>query len=102
MHTWLASSQACCHSAGERDHADREDEGQSIRSFCPAESEMIQFEKLLAIIVGYNGAGKTTIIRSAQLCHDGREAAGDGYGRGLCARPHAEQREVKASVKLLL
>ncbi len=73
-----------------------------IRSFSPSEAQVIQFEKPLTIIVGHNGAGKTTIIEALNYATTGEKPPGTGTGAAFVHDPkHAGQREVKASVKLL-
>jgi DNA repair protein RAD50 len=62
----------------------------------------LQFEKPLTIIVGHNGAGKTTIIEALNYATTGEKPPGTGAGAAFVHDPkHAGQREVKASVKLL-
>lgn len=40
---------------------------QGIRSFSNEKMESLEFEKPVTLIVGHNGAGKTTIIESLKM-----------------------------------
>jgi len=42
-----------------------------IRSYTPDSMSTIDFEGPLTLILGHNGAGKTTIIESLKLCTTG-------------------------------
>lgn len=69
---------------------------QGIRSFSPKSPQVIEFEKPLTIIVGHNGAGKTTIIEALNYATTGEKPPGTGAGAAFVHDPkHAGQREVK-------
>lgn len=77
---------------------------QGIRSFSQTSGEhgVIEFEKPLTIIVGHNGAGKTTIIEALNYVCTGDMPPNSRKGAAFVHDPKtAQAREVKAQVKLL-
>eukprot|EP00775_Hariotina_reticulata_P006345 gene6345-6579_t len=75
-----------------------------IRSFSPDNNNVIEFYKPLTLIVGSNGAGKTTIIECLkQACTGELPPNVGGNGRNWVMDPKvAGETEVKAQIKLRL
>lgn len=74
---------------------------QGIRSFSPQNRNIIEFYKPLTLIVGHNGAGKTTIIECLKYATTGNMPPGAKNGQAFIHDPKvAGEREVKAQIKL--
>eukprot|EP00879_Flechtneria_rotunda_P006310 GHRR01006632.1.p1 GENE.GHRR01006632.1~~GHRR01006632.1.p1 ORF type:complete len:729 (+),score=251.26 GHRR01006632.1:230-2416(+) len=75
-----------------------------IRSFSPDNQNVIEFYKPLTLIVGSNGAGKTTVIECLkQACTGELPPNVGGNGRNWVMDPKvAGETEVKAQIKLRL
>uniref|UniRef100_A0A383V2M5 Rad50/SbcC-type AAA domain-containing protein n=1 Tax=Tetradesmus obliquus TaxID=3088 RepID=A0A383V2M5_TETOB len=75
-----------------------------IRSFSPDNNNVIEFYKPLTLIVGSNGAGKTTVIECLrQACTGEMPPNIGGNGRNWVMDPKvAGESEVKAQIKLRL
>ncbi|GLC38034.1 DNA repair protein rad50 [Pleodorina starrii] len=72
-----------------------------IRSFSPDNEYIIEFYKPLTIIVGSNGAGKTTIIECLRNATTGELPPNTRQGQGFVHDPKvAGETEVKAQIKL--
>ncbi|GLI69195.1 hypothetical protein VaNZ11_013765 [Volvox africanus] len=72
-----------------------------IRSFSPENEYIIEFYKPLTIIVGSNGAGKTTIIECLRNATTGELPPNTRQGQGFVHDPKvAGETEVKAQIKL--
>mmetsp|Transcript_39623 Transcript_39623/g.74414 ORF Transcript_39623/g.74414 Transcript_39623/m.74414 type:complete len:1331 (-) Transcript_39623:619-4611(-) len=72
-----------------------------IRSFSPANKTAIEFYKPLTLIVGQNGAGKTTIIECLKQATTGDLPPNVRSGQAFVHDPKvAGENEVKAQVKL--
>ncbi|KXZ56897.1 hypothetical protein GPECTOR_1g809 [Gonium pectorale] len=72
-----------------------------IRSFSPDNDYIIEFYKPLTIIVGSNGAGKTTIIECLRNATTGELPPNTRQGQGFVHDPKvAGESEVKAQIKL--
>eukprot|EP01133_Synstelium_polycarpum_P012198 gene12198-14275_t len=74
---------------------------QGIRSFDPKEPSVIDFYKPLTLIVGANGAGKTTIIECLKYAATGEMPPNCANGQAFIHDPKiAGEAEVKAQIKL--
>ncbi|EFA85515.1 DNA recombination/repair protein [Heterostelium album PN500] len=74
---------------------------QGIRSFDPNESSVIDFYKPLTLIVGVNGAGKTTIIECLKYASTGEMPPNCSSGQAFIHDPKiAGNSEVKAQIKM--
>ncbi|EFJ41705.1 hypothetical protein VOLCADRAFT_32846, partial [Volvox carteri f. nagariensis] len=72
-----------------------------IRSFSPDNEYIIEFYKPLTIVVGSNGAGKTTIIECLRNATTGELPPNTRQGQGFVHDPKvAGETEVKAQIKL--
>eukprot|EP00891_Asterochloris_glomerata_P005919 jgi/Astpho2/5919/gw1.00080.120.1_t len=72
-----------------------------IRSFSPDNVNVIEFYRPLTLIVGHNGAGKTTIIECLQQACTGTLPPNSGKGQHWILHPKvAGETEVKAQIKL--
>ena len=72
-----------------------------IRSFSPENTNIIQFPKPLTLIVGRNGAGKTTIIECLKMGSTGELPPSARSGQAFIHDPKvADATEVKAQIKL--
>src|SRR5210317_824756 len=72
-----------------------------IRSFSPENTNMIEFPKPLTLIVGHNGAGKTTIIECLKMASTGDLPPNVRSGQNFIHDPKvAGEVEVKAQIKL--
>ncbi|KAG2487944.1 hypothetical protein HYH03_013523 [Edaphochlamys debaryana] len=72
-----------------------------IRSFSPDNTYAIEFYKPLTIIVGSNGAGKTTIIESLRCATTGELPPNTRQGHGFVHDPKvAGDTDVKAQIRL--
>ncbi|KAG2442375.1 hypothetical protein HXX76_002461 [Chlamydomonas incerta] len=72
-----------------------------IRSFSPTNEYIIEFYKPLTIIVGSNGAGKTTIIEALRNATTGELPPNTRQGQGFVHDPKvAGESEVKAQIRL--
>ncbi|PRP84324.1 hypothetical protein PROFUN_07625 [Planoprotostelium fungivorum] len=72
-----------------------------IRSFSPENEYIIEFYKPLTIIVGQNGAGKTTIIECLKYACTGEAPPNTSKGQAFIHDPKvAGEREIKAQIKL--
>lgn len=72
-----------------------------IRSFSPAGDEVLEFQKPLTLIVGHNGAGKTTIVECLKMVSCGELPPFAAKGKSFVHDPQvAEQAEVKAQIRL--
>jgi len=72
-----------------------------IRSFSPENEHVIQFPKPLTLIVGRNGAGKTTIIECLKMGSTGELPPSARSGQAFIHDPKvADVTEVKAQIKL--
>ncbi|KAL6065852.1 DNA repair protein rad50 [Balamuthia mandrillaris] len=74
---------------------------QGIRSFSPQNRNIIEFYQPLTIIVGANGAGKTTVIECLKYATTGNLPPGSRSGQAFIHDTKvAGEREVKAQIKL--
>jgi recombinational DNA repair ATPase RecF len=74
---------------------------QGVRSFSPQNRNIIEFYKPLTIIVGQNGAGKTTIIECLKYSTTGEFPPNSKNGQAFIHDPKvAGEREVKAQIKM--
>ncbi|KFH00781.1 RecF/RecN/SMC N terminal domain-containing protein, partial [Toxoplasma gondii VAND] len=74
---------------------------QGIRCFAPDHLEVIAFEKPLTVIVGHNGAGKTTVVECLKFATTGELPPCVDRGRGWVFDPRLlDAAEVKAQVRL--
>eukprot|EP00842_Homolaphlyctis_polyrhiza_P006497 jgi/Hompol1/6849/HPOL_005096-RA len=71
-----------------------------VRSFAPDRSETVEFATPLTIIVGHNGAGKTTIIECLRYATTGDMPPNSRNGAFVYDPKLARTSEVKAQVKL--
>ena len=72
-----------------------------IRSFSPDNEHVIQFPKPLTLIVGRNGAGKTTVIECLKMGSTGELPPSARSGQAFIHDPKvADVTEVKAQIKL--
>ncbi|KAK9817777.1 hypothetical protein WJX72_002045 [[Myrmecia] bisecta] len=72
-----------------------------IRSFSPDNQNVIEFYKPLTLIVGHNGAGKTTIIECLKQACTGELPPNTRSGQSFIHDPKvAGETEVKAQIKL--
>ncbi|KNC96521.1 rad50 [Spizellomyces punctatus DAOM BR117] len=71
-----------------------------IRSFDPKGPSVIEFYTPLTIIVGHNGAGKTTIIECLKYATTGDQPPNSKYGAFIYDPKLAHETEVLAQVKL--
>ena len=72
-----------------------------IRSFSPGSEISIEFDEKLTLILGKNGAGKTTIIECLKVATTGTFPPGSENGRCFIHDPKFYTRsEVPASIKL--
>jgi DNA repair protein RAD50 len=70
-----------------------------VRAFSPHEQQMIEFYRPLTILVGHNGAGKTTIIECLRYACTGEFPPSTGKGKSFVHDPSvAAQATVKAKV----
>ena len=75
---------------------------QGVRSFNPDSPEILEFEKPVTLIVGQNGAGKTTIIECLKMVAAGQLPPNCDKGHGFIHDPNlARVPEVKAQIRLL-
>lgn len=74
---------------------------QGIRAFSPDNDEKITFYKPLTLIVGHNGAGKTTIIECLKMASTGDLPPNVRSGQNFIHDPKvAGEVEVKAQIKM--
>ncbi|PFH33508.1 RecF/RecN/SMC N terminal domain-containing protein [Besnoitia besnoiti] len=74
---------------------------QGIRCFAPDHLEVIAFEKPLTVIVGHNGAGKTTVVECLKYATTGELPPCVDRGRGWLHDPRLlDAAEVKGQVRL--
>lgn len=72
-----------------------------IRSFSPFDEEKIEFFKPLTLILGQNGAGKTTIIEALRSMTSGTMPPHTNNGKTFIHDPRVSNLpETKASIKL--
>lgn len=71
-----------------------------IRSFSPQEQNVIEFYTPLTLIIGHNGAGKTTIIECLKYATTGDLPPNSKGGAFIHDPKMANEREVKAQIKL--
>jgi DNA repair protein RAD50 len=71
-----------------------------IRSFDDKHISIIQFFSPVTVIVGHNGSGKTTIIECLKYATTGEQPAGTRGGAFVHDPKMANEKEVKAQVKL--
>lgn len=72
-----------------------------IRSFSPFDEEKIEFFRPLTMILGQNGAGKTTIIESLRTMTSGSLPPHTTGGKSFIHDPRISNvPETKASIKL--
>ncbi|DBB04466.1 hypothetical protein WJX77_008210 [Trebouxia sp. C0004] len=72
-----------------------------IRSFSPDNQNVVEFYKPLTLIVGHNGAGKTTIIECLKQACTGELPPNTRNGQSFIHDPKvAGETEVKAQIKL--
>ncbi|TPX67058.1 hypothetical protein SpCBS45565_g04024 [Spizellomyces sp. 'palustris'] len=71
-----------------------------IRSFDPKGPSVIEFYTPLTIIVGHNGAGKTTIIECLKYATTGDQPPNSRYGAFIYDPKLAHETEVLAQIKL--
>ena len=71
-----------------------------IRSFSPQEQNVIEFYTPLTLIIGHNGAGKTTIIECLKYVTTGDLPPNSKGGAFIHDPKVANEREVKAQIKL--
>ncbi|KAF4659034.1 E1 ubiquitin-activating protein uba2 [Perkinsus chesapeaki] len=75
---------------------------QGIRSFSSERIEAIEFEKPVTLIVGHNGAGKTTVIECLKMATTGVLPPNCDKGHGFVFDPNvAGVPEVKGQIKLM-
>ncbi|KAH0484420.1 MAG: hypothetical protein KVP17_002213 [Porospora cf. gigantea B] len=74
-----------------------------IRAFSPANLEVLTFQKPLTLIVGHNGAGKTTIVECLKMASCGELPPFANRGHNFVHDTKvADQAEVKAQIRLQL
>uniref|UniRef100_A0A1D2A4U2 DNA repair protein RAD50 n=1 Tax=Auxenochlorella protothecoides TaxID=3075 RepID=A0A1D2A4U2_AUXPR len=72
-----------------------------IRSFSPDNQAVIEFYRPLTLIVGHNGAGKTTVIECLKMACTGELPPNTRSGQSFVHDPKvAGETEVKAQIKL--
>lgn len=71
-----------------------------IRSFDDKSISIIQFRPPVTVIVGHNGSGKTTIIECLKYATTGDQPPGTRGGAFIHDPKMANEKEVKAQVKL--
>ena len=72
-----------------------------IRAFSPFDEEKIEFFKPLTMILGQNGAGKTTVIEALRTMTSGCLPPNTNGGRAFVHDPKiSNQPDTKASIKL--
>ena len=72
-----------------------------IRSFSPFDEEKIEFFKPLTLLLGQNGAGKTTIIEALRSMTSGTMPPHTNGGKTFIHDPRVSNLpETKASIKL--
>ena len=72
-----------------------------IRGFSPFDEEKIDFFRPLTMILGHNGAGKTTIIEALRTMTSGSMPPNTNGGRAFIHDPKMSNLpETKASIKL--
>ena len=72
-----------------------------IRAFSPYDEEKIEFFKPLTMILGQNGAGKTTIIETLRTMTSGSLPPHTNGGKSFIHDPRvSNQPETKANIKL--
>ena len=72
-----------------------------IRSFNPNKEEQIEFYKPLTLILGHNGAGKTSIIEALRTMTSGSMPPNTHAGKTFVHDPRvSNQPETKALIKL--
>ena len=71
-----------------------------IRSFDDKSLSIIQFRPPVTVIVGHNGSGKTTIIECLKYATTGDQPPGTRGGAFIHDPKIANEKEVKAQVKL--
>ena len=72
-----------------------------IRSFSPFDEEKIEFFRPLTMILGSNGAGKTTIIEALRTMTSGTMPPHTNQGKTFIHDPRVSNLpETKASIKL--
>ena len=72
-----------------------------IRAFNPTDEQKIEFERPLTLILGQNGAGKTTIIESLRTMTSGSMPPNSMAGKTFIHDPRiSNQPETKAALKL--
>lgn len=71
-----------------------------VRSFSPADREVIGFNTPLTLIVGYNGSGKTTIIECLKYATTGELPPNSKGGAFIHDPKLCGEKEVLAQVKL--
>eukprot|EP00918_Siedleckia_nematoides_P081880 GHVU01179476.1.p2 GENE.GHVU01179476.1~~GHVU01179476.1.p2 ORF type:complete len:188 (+),score=33.42 GHVU01179476.1:131-694(+) len=73
-----------------------------IRSFSPDNFEALAFEKPLTLIVGHNGAGKTTVVECLKMATTGQLPPNSGNGHAWINDPKLSSvPEVKAQIRLV-
>ena len=74
---------------------------QGIRSFNAENPQIVEFEKPVTLIVGQNGAGKTTIIECLKMATAGILPPNCDKGHGFIHDPNlARVPEVKGQIRL--
>ncbi len=71
-----------------------------IRSFDDKQVSIIEFFSPVTVIVGHNGSGKTTIIECLKYATTGEQPPGTRGGAFVHDPKMANEKEVKAQVKL--
>lgn len=71
-----------------------------IRSFDDKSISVIQFHPPVTVIVGHNGSGKTTVIECLKYATTGDQPPGTRGGAFIHDPKMANEKEVKAQVKL--
>eukprot|EP01048_Picozoa_sp_COSAG05_P001592 COSAG05_NODE_55_length_23493_cov_709.337907_2_plen_141_part_00 len=72
-----------------------------IRSFASGDPQVIAFKKPLTLIVGSNGAGKTTVIECIKMALTGELPPDAARGKNFVHDPKVNQgQETKAAIKL--
>ena len=72
-----------------------------IRSFDPDHEQVIQFQRPLTLIVGSNGAGKTTIIECIKMALTGQLPPDADKGKNFIHDPKVKSNsDTKASIRL--
>eukprot|EP01053_Blabericola_migrator_P010327 Blabericola_migrator_1__10326@NODE_580_length_7497_cov_126_900135_g430_i0_p3_GENE_NODE_580_length_7497_cov_126_900135_g430_i0NODE_580_length_7497_cov_126_900135_g430_i0_p3_ORF_typecomplete_len350_score86_17AAA_23/PF13476_6/3e32AAA_15/PF13175_6/3_2e12AAA_27/PF13514_6/6_2e08AAA_29/PF13555_6/7_8e07SMC_N/PF02463_19/2_1e06SMC_N/PF02463_19/1_8e03AAA_21/PF13304_6/1_3e05AAA_13/PF13166_6/3_3e05DUF2813/PF11398_8/5_5e05MAD/PF05557_13/9_6e05GAS/PF13851_6/0_00048ABC_tran/PF00005_27/0_001CENPF_leu_zip/PF10473 len=73
-----------------------------IRAFSPFQCERIKFGTPLTLIIGHNGAGKTTVVECLRMATTGEVPPGANKGQNFIHDPKlVNQPEVKGQIRLI-